>query len=432
MNPGDAIDLLTIDGPFAFVMIDTESKTLDPSQMASDIIELAGTRPIIFVGTKVNLKDRVDQELFMQNPHFELYEVPVELESFREVVEKAMNWAKDQDFAAAIIEAEEDEFIALKLRNFFLFQELPYDAYIRLTNSKFVKALPKKQKYREADILDFSARGHKSLYLNKDEHLKFLLSSIEKVSEQLKKRNLPAKKIMPLQITALSLLHQHLQTIGVTELAQNFTTELIDSIIHTHTKLEGFLELITSYPFDQRDIAEKSVFTFYIALLLCKGIGWDSTMMLQKLGLASVLHECFLPNEKMLSIRYKEELYEGGFEEGEIARFMNHPLEASKVAANFSGIADTEFIILEHHELPDGQGLFQKKHAWRLPPISALFIVANFVATEMCLYGTKKAQLKKLLAQLENEYNIGNLKPPQKIITERIKTALKLLTETKK
>lgn len=67
----------------------------------------------------------------------------------------------------------------MRLRNFYLFEQVPYDVYIELTSTKFGKVITKDKFYSHQIIQNYSRKNIKYLYLRKDEHLKFLDTSIK-------------------------------------------------------------------------------------------------------------------------------------------------------------------------------------------------------------------------------------------------------------
>src|SRR5690606_19953760 len=271
----DALDYLSFEGPFGLIMIDAALKNEEPMNLADMVIETSGERPTIFIGDEHVLKNRIKGDSYLQSETMDIFEKPYDIVRFKETIEKSLQWAKKEEFEQSVIEVERDEFLPLKLRNLYLFQKMPFDCYIELTRTKFIKAFAKDKPYTQSAIQDLARRNIKVLYLKKDEHLQFLENSMKKVMENLD-RDLPAKKILENQIAGSLVLQQFVKEVGigegVIELAEKIITTVDDNFKH----FKDLNQFVLEYPLIHGDSAERSILIFYICEAMCRGLGWRS------------------------------------------------------------------------------------------------------------------------------------------------------------
>lgn len=421
IKASDALDYLSYEGPIAIVIIECSMKEDNPSEIAQNIIETSGERPIIFLGTEAMLKDRVDEELFMQHDTLHTYKKPVDIMEFKNLIQTSLDWAQKEEFESSVIEVEKDNYLPLKLKNFYLFDQIPYDVFIELTKTKFIKAIAKNKPYTQSTIQDFTKRNIKVLYLEKNEHLNFLESSILKIEESLSKKNLKPLQVIQTQIAAALIIHQYLRDVGISEKIINLSETVIEATNKNFDVFNNLKEVLTKFPLEHADLAEQSILLSYFCEGMARGMGWRSDLSRKKLGLAALIHDCTVENEGMLRISNLESAEAKQFTPKEIEKYKMHPKEAAEFASHFSGFTDTDFIIEQHHELPDGSGFPLKLSANKLTAISCVFIISSNFVTQLALNGLTKSSLQAIVSAFSTHYNVGNFKEPLKIMKKSLK-----------
>jgi len=165
---------LSYDGPFAFAIIDVDSKSIEPKLLVDKISNIIGERPFIFVGSQANLSVRVDEIVYQKNPASNLLATPIAPMRFREVIEKAHLWAKELDFEESLVDVNRDDHINIKAKSFYLYDVFPHDVYMEVTSNKFIKVLKRNKPYTQAEVGKHIKRGVKFFYLKKEDQLKLL------------------------------------------------------------------------------------------------------------------------------------------------------------------------------------------------------------------------------------------------------------------
>ena len=409
----DALEYISFEGPFSIILIDAGLKNESPTKIAEDIVDRSGDRPIIFIGEEHVLKNRINDDFYVNSETADIFIKPYDIPRLKETLGKSLQWVKKEEFEQSIIEVNEEDFIPMRLRNFYLFKKIPFDAFIELTKTKYIKLLSKDKPYTHAQISALAKRKIKYLYLHKDQHLKFLESSVEKIKENLD-QNTSSQKIFQTQIAGALVIHQYLRDVGITDSVIELTNKVLESAGKTYENFftKDFTQLLKIFPLENGDAAERSLFIFYFCQSLSKGMGWGSGISKKKFGLTSILHDCFLENDEMIRLGSFDHPDMDFYNESEIQNYKIHMQRAKDMAKNFTGYSDTEFLIGQHHELPEGNGFPEGLSAGRLTTISCIFIIAHNVVAYLAINGLTRQNLNKCLNEMKGPYNQGSFKEP--------------------
>jgi response regulator RpfG family c-di-GMP phosphodiesterase len=420
-SSSEAIEKLSYDGPFACVLIDVDSPQIDPKKLTEAILEFIGERPVIFLGNKANLTSRVDSANFESSELNDFMCKPIELDEFRAVLQKALNWASELDFEEQLVEVDKKEFLPMKIRNFYLYERFPHDVYMEVTSTKFIKVLKKDRPYTEGEIMRYVKKGVRYFYLKKDDQLEFLENAIKDLNaREIVGLDLLAK--INFQLNATAILQEYLRLFGVTESVQSLTDKLIESIDELIINTIVGKDVLKHFPYTEKGgVAEKSLLTSYFCELMTKGLGWNSLASAKKLLLASIVFDATLPDDDMANIVHLGEEAFNRLSEDDKVTFKNHPQLAAQLAAQFSGYPDTSFILEQHHELPSGKGF---PHGWssiKLTTLSCIFIIAHNFARQLQLMNPPGNNIAKIAAVFNQSYSVGNFRDPMKALVKALK-----------
>lgn len=413
LNSEDALDKLNFEGPFALIIIDASLKSEGPSEIADAVIDTAGERPIVFIGEKIHITSRIRADLYEENDINEILIKPFQPEQFVETIQKGLEWVKQEEFEQSIIELDRSQVLPMRIRNFYLFDKLPYEVYLELTSTKFVKVLGKNKKYAQSDINAYAKRGIKQLYLFKNEYLKLLEEGLKKVLFILKQKNKQSPKVlMATQIKGVLIVHQYIRSVGVTKSLTELCDELIDTTRVVFRSYQKIKTLINDFPFSQYDTAEQAVFTSYLCESILCGLGWASDTSRKKLGLASLLYDSMITNEDLAKIKALDDRNLLMFTEDEQIEYKEHPRLAAEMARQFQGYSDVDFIIVQHHERPKGDGFPNRLTSNKLTAHSCAFILATAFSTRLALLPGEQGNYLKVFREIKTLYNVGNFKEP--------------------
>lgn len=406
------LDFLNFNGPYSFIFLDTTIKEIRPMSIANSIIELIGEIPIIFTGQKSFLNSQIDDDFYLKNDFCQIYELPFHHKRLIDILEGPITFAENREIDNnAIINIRPEEYLPLRLKNLYLFKKIQYDAYIEITQKKYLKVISKNVSYRESEILSLQKRNIKYVYLKKDDQLKLLSESLGKIEANLQLTK-DAQKLIKMQVLAITVLQQYITDIGATTPVVKITNLLIDSVRINIRKLGPLKETSLLPIFSNMSTPERSLLIMYTFEAIIKGMGWDSELTRKKLGLTALLHDIYLINDSLIKIESADTNDLDMFTDEEIKSFNNHQAMAANIAKYFSGHSDTEFIIYQHHELPNGEGLPEGLNSSRITTVSAIFIIAHKFAVTLAVHGNKIESIKHFLKENKIRLNIGNFKQP--------------------
>ncbi len=416
------MDFMTNDGPFSFVVISIDNKNISVEEIYNNVTDTLGVRPFVFIGSVNSVKSQLTNEMVLNQQTNALIELPLILEEFKKAVNLAVDWVKKEEFEESILEFSRDDLHPMRLRNFYMFESVPYDVYIELTATKFGKVISKDKFYSHQVIQNYSRKNVKYLYLRKDEHLKFLDTSIKNLLKIYIAKFTDRKKYIVLHLKSAFFMHQFIQALSVSDEVNKLAHFFIESVSTLVKSTENFIELLDSVCESTNvTFAEQSVSTAYVCEKILLNMGWTADMTRGKLILASLLQDISLNNDDLIKIRSLNDPNFKMFSEEEQEGFKCHPQKAANIATYFNGFSDVDFILLEQHEHPTGDGFPKGLNSSGLTTISCIFILASNFVSRMAQTQKSPTQHRDILVSMKRVYNTGNFKDPLKALERALR-----------
>ncbi len=416
------MDLMTNDGPFSFVVIVIDNKESNVSELYETINETLGQRPFVFIGSPISVKAQITNKILQNSQTNFLVETPLVPDEFKKAVNASIDWVKKEEFEESILEFTKDDLHKMRLKNFYLFDQLPYDVYLELTPTKFGKVISKNKPYSHQLIQGYSRKNVKNLYLRKDEHLKFLDSAIKNLLKIYEAKLSDKKKLVNLHLKTIFFTHQFIRTLSVSDEVIKLTNLFIDSARDVVKSQENLADLINSVTESANmTFAEHSLITAYLCESILYNMGWNADMSRDKLLLASVLQDIGLANDELIKIRSLNDPNFKMLPEEDQEEFKNHPIKAAHLSTFFNGFSDVDFILSEHHEHPSGDGFPKGLNSSGLTTISCIFILASNFASRLAQTSGSQVSHKEIIGSMKRIYSTGNFKDPLKALEKAFK-----------
>jgi hypothetical protein len=419
INQNDAMNAASSDGPFGFFILDCNMREVDPDLLGLELIDFTGVRPLIFIGHEALIKDRISQKLFQSNEFNEQILRPLDrddfLMEFREKINNALRWAKDEEFEQSLEEVNPDDYIKMKIKAFYLYNTFPYDIYLAITASTYIKIISANKIYSHSTLSTYAKKNIKFLHIKKDEQLKYLENETMKCLKALKSMEANHKDIYLLQLRSVTILHQYVLALGITPSVLTLTNSIIESIIKTFKYKQNLSTILIEYPLFYEGIASKSVLTGYISAGIAKKLDWESETTKSKLAICSILMDMTLPEDKMAKINSGKSPLLKEYKESDVDIFLNHPIAATEFAQQFTSYSDIDYIVECHHELPNRKGFPNRPTSSKLTQICAVFNTSQFIAAELDGEELSNTFLSKVLKSMSRDYGHGAFKEILKI-----------------
>jgi response regulator RpfG family c-di-GMP phosphodiesterase len=310
-----------------------------------------------------------------------------------------------------------DEFFPVTIHILSLMDKLPADIYIRMSDNKFIKCINKSEKFSDSDKDKYEQKAINELYIKKSEHSVSINETIlDTVREIMERRNLPLQDRMSITHSQLVGL---IKFTGITPELAEASKKNIQQSVHFMQKspiVSNFwteINLLGEYP--------SRLYTLHsmLAFLVVKKLLWNSEATIYKLTLASFLQDISLNSIALIEVcDYQEFLaIESKFSRAEIKKYNEHPFKAAELALSFKEIPpDIDRILLEQHEMPEGNGFPKKLNANQLGPLSCVFILTGILARHV-LKEKKSFDVGAFCKDLEGRgYSRGNFREAFDII----------------
>ncbi len=386
MNIDQVMNYATVDGPFALYILDFDTQA-DINALGLNLVEMTGKRPLLFVGREAILNDLVSDDLFYSHPKNNKLLKPTSRNGFpsdlKEAVETALEWAKKEEFEESIQEIDPQDFLPMKIRSFFLYEKFPFDLYLAITTKSYIKIISAEKPYTHATLSKYARKNVKYLYIKKDEQIKYLEEETKKCMKALKVAKPEDKGIYLLLLRSITILHQFILALGVTDTVLAFTNAIAEAIVQQYRSKQTLKAILKVYPTFYQGIASKSLLTAFLAQAFAWKIGWESNTTKMKLAVSAILQDITLPEETMAKANSLKSDYIKGHDARAIEEYKSHPVKAAEFAKQFTNFPDIDYIIEAHHELPNRKGFPNRPSSSKLTQICAVFNVAQHIAAEI-------------------------------------------------
>lgn len=415
---GDIIDFINELGQISLVIINVDYQPINLVLELENINDCIGEIPMIFICSSQSIKSHLNEQIMHKADTNFIVTLPLQGGKLQEAVHAALAWIKASEFQQSVGEFTFDDLQPMRIKNFFIFNQVPHDVYVQLTASKYGKIIQENHTYTHQQIQSYAQKGVKYLYVRKDDSLKFLMTSIKNISKFYASKNMEKKKLILLHQQSVFFIREFIQRLNVTDEVVKLTQLFIESssqFIRSDTSLTEILNLVIQ----NRTIsfAQQTLLTIYLARAILLKMQWHSDMALNKIALAAILQDIHLYNDDLIKIRSVNDPALKNFTEAEQQDFLDHPERAAIIARLFNGFTDVDFILLEHHERPSSDGFPKGVNASSLTILSCIFIlVINVVSKIAQQQDFSPNDLRDIVKQLKTKFSSGNFKEPYKVL----------------
>jgi HD-GYP domain-containing protein (c-di-GMP phosphodiesterase class II) len=416
----EVIDKLCSTGAYDIYLIDCDEKDIEPVQLWQDIVELAGEGPVIFIGSPNILATRFNPEERKLLVDAQFLERPVKIEAFKSTIDECIEVLEAFKVEHNTVEGNEEDFLPVKIRNFYLQHKIEFDAYAKIMPGKFLKVINRDHRYTITYLQSYLKKGVKCLYLKKDERLKLMDQSATQAQVMLAMPDLNLKKALTIQSVGVGIVHEYMRIMGPSNAAVDLTNALMDNVRRFSKQGSELREVFEHYDQSNKTIEGRSILTAFVADAMALQQGWGAEMLRKKLSLAAILHDCTLQDDQVSLVLHHSDPILQNMNSKDRDHYLNHPLEAAKFAAQFSEVSEVDFIIAQHHENAQGEGFPRKMSSLQVTALSATFALAVQFVTLLVQVGFSEPSLKKILARLRHESGGGNYRNALKSLEEAL------------
>lgn len=298
-----------------------------------------------------------------------------------------------------------------------LFEQIPVDIFIKLSDTKYVKCYKKGDSFTGLDETKLKDKSVTRLFIE---------SSSDKVGTneiiQAAIINIFKKKEVSLEEKLSSNYYQltnMIKFMGMTpELSKTIKTSIQEStkhILESNILKDSWKKLNLKGNFPAK--------LYTLQCIICGAVlkkqSWNSEPSLLKLTMASLLQDLSIEEIELMELYDFDEFknIQPNLSASLVKNYLDHPLKAKELAIQIPDLPlDIEKILLEQHENPMGTGFPKGASASQLSPLSCLFIISGFTARYM-LRNEENFSMYSLLGELDKRgFKKGNFKDPYEVI----------------
>lgn len=280
-----------------------------------------------------------------------------------------------------------ENYTPIKIRILSQLNTVPCDIYLKLSSDNYVKIINQNDKFNREDIERYVSKKVDFLHIPNNSYQSFVNYCIDSMNKELlevnnnnnNNNNNDPEKTIYLQMDAHEVLRNQLTTIGINPATIALSKNIVDSTIKMVESTSTLQELLKKTINKENNfIFEHSILLSYICCSMANNIDWQSENTKVKLSLSSLIHDITLEDHELAKISSISSPEFISLSSAKAKQFQNHPIEAQKLALQLKSFpAGIDQILIQHHELPNGEGFPRKLNAVTIPPLSAMFITAH-------------------------------------------------------
>lgn len=306
---------------------------------------------------------------------------------------------------------EQSEYIPLMVNLLFIIGKLPCDLYVYLSDKKYLKCLNKDETFNQSDRDKYLSKNITKLFAKRGESETDLLKLVNNTLTKSLDTKDKSKDVRMVDVH--SQLNELLKTLGISEELIELSKELIN-----HTVLSLLKNKEVSAHWEKIDLYGEYPFKlFTLQSILCgiavKKVNWGHEASLEKLVMVSFYQDLTLDSIKLMMIIDHVEFLsiKDSFTSKEIKNYKDHPLRAIELMSKIKNLPnDIDKIVLEQHEMPNGEGFPRGLLYPKIGSLSAIFILSGILAKHI-LRDEDKLNSQDLFNSLEAKgYNKGKFK----------------------
>lgn len=313
-------------------------------------------------------------------------------------------------------EEKPKDYHPIKLEILYKSKQTPTDIFIKLTEKKYVHLYHKGEKLKPEDIEKYKKKEVENVYIRHDEIDSFLNYYLDLVKVEIEKLESGSRslKSLDLLMEGHEVIHKQMHEIGLTQESIELSKLSVSTCIHQLKGCSDLVKLLENlqgrggYPY------EHSMMLACITYQILEEIKWNSKDTLFKLNLACLYHDISLFDPQYLKDMelnppqiLPEEM------KARFGDYFHHPTRSAEQIFQFREVPpDTQSIISQHHERPDGSGFPNGLKAARTFPLACVLIVAEVFLNKIQVQGFNQQEVRKVLFEMEGRYGLGHYAKP--------------------
>lgn len=305
---------------------------------------------------------------------------------------------------------EQREFSKIRSIFFLRFNKILCDIYLKISNNRFVKIMPKGNIYDASDIKKYIDKGVDFFYVY-DKDFEVVEREVLNGSFLTHTKRLDDYHPLYSWRENLEVLTMLMQSFGISKSVMDISMQSMDSAIKIILNDKNLNSLIFSKANSGHYFYDHSFLVSLIANSIIDKLDWGSSEHCTKLTLAAIFHDMTLSCGHEAMIQTQEEDAFRSLKFSDRQKIKNHPEDAAEFIRKMDKVPDDVIKVVEqHHERFDGSGFPRGLTAERMHNLTCVFIVAHDFVLELYQFHfdheAKGAILDKVVSRYGSQKNI--------------------------
>ncbi|MBF0298959.1 MAG: HD domain-containing protein [Oligoflexia bacterium] len=361
---------------------------------------------ILIMSREETLKENgLDRALLAKQGIVDVFIMPYQLrelqqsleghQSFEEIISRSKT--REGVSAEEEVDSSDDQFMKVKIAEFFSTKSVQFDVFIRLREGKYLKILHSGDTFSKERIDTYkNEKKVEYLYFKKEDRIRFV-----------RLQNYISEKTAPNKAVAIETkvgLIKNLAEVYVEGIyTEGLKPVLIDQgkalcgniyeVVHNNSDL---FKLLRTYSEKNNSLYAHSYMVTLFSSMIIKQFVWESKIVNESVGMAALLHDI----GRTVQPAELKEMSPNNMTKEQLEIYKKHPEEGVKILNGYPQIQEAvKQIILQHHERINGEGFPTGLRSHKILALAQIVGVADeFV--QIMVDGALKAPeaLKKMLA----------------------------------
>jgi response regulator RpfG family c-di-GMP phosphodiesterase len=341
--------------------------------------------------------DKEDYD-FLDNPNYSLFNFSISQNILINKIKSTLEIANQKPT---------NKLIQVKLHHYIKYSQVASEVFIKIHEGKYTKITDA----ITADITDKELLRHylnkniQNVYIEEKFFEKLIADSIALLINEMS-LNKSADEILKIAGLQFHISLSGLSNIGISPLQVEKISEIIEETILEISKHSMASINLKKVIEDNGYLVGHSILIMIIAGSICKDTQLNFVTTMKRICLAAFFHDFSLDEEDLG--KYETKIHEIE-DERLLRKILEHPARSAELLPPFGEVLDdTKRIILEHHELPNGDGYPKRLNSTQIAPMSALFILAQQITYCLIRNDYDKDRLNNFIKNNEVIYKQGN------------------------
>ena len=270
------------------------------------------------------------------------------------------------------------DYLPIPINEFIQGVVIPVDLFIRLGDEKFIMVARAGATSDVNQFKQYQSREVSYVWVQKKEYYKLTHQSLTIAGIALSKREFDDSQRTTLVSSAARSVFRQLDHSGLDLEVYNQARQITEAVIGLAEAHKNLASLFASLAKFSDHIVAHSVAVSAISTLIAEAMGFQKRATLEKIALASLLHDVgmkALPPE-LITKPVASMLPE------EIALYETHSFKGAQMLQGLGVVPDDVVaIVYEHHENSIGQGFPQRLRDIKMHPLAKIVALADAYAT---------------------------------------------------